>query len=76
MGLVQMPGAMVLMAVATRYLSAPEVSLFLLVETVLAPVWVYLAVAEEPPPLTFAGGSLILAAIAVHSWLSLRREGA
>lgn len=75
MGLVQMPAAMVLMAVATRYLSAPEVSLFLLVETVLAPVWVYLAVGEEPPPLTFAGGALILAAIAVHSWLSLRRAG-
>lgn len=75
MGLVQMPLAMVLIAVSTRYLPAPEVSLFLLLETVLAPVWIWLAVGERPPSLTFAGGALVLGAITAHSWVSLREQG-
>lgn len=67
MGLVQMPVAMVCITSATRYLPSPEVSLFLLMETVLAPVWVWLAVAEEPPPLTLYGGGLVLVTVAAHS---------
>ncbi len=74
MGLVQMPLAMVLIAVCTRYLPAPEISLFLLLESVLAPIWIWLAVGERPPPLTFVGGGLLLAAIAVHSWLGPREH--
>ncbi|MQM36755.1 hypothetical protein KBTX_00744 [wastewater metagenome] len=73
MGLAQMPLASVLLMTSTRYLPSPEVSLFLLIETVLAPVWVWGAVGEEPPALTLAGAVLVLGAIAVHSWLSLRR---
>ncbi len=72
MGLVQMPLASVLIMTATRYLPSPEVSLFLLIETVLGPVWVWLAVGEEPPSLTLVGGALILATISVHSWLAMR----
>lgn len=71
MGLVQMPVAMVLMAVGTRYLSAPEVSLFLLLEAVFGPIWVWLAVGEEPPEATFLGGGIVIAALVVHSWLGL-----
>lgn len=72
MGLVQMPLASVLIMTATRYLPSPEVSLFLLIETVLGPVWVWLAVGEEPPSLTLVGGALILVTISVHSWLAMR----
>lgn len=72
MGLLQMPVASVLLMTATRYLPAPEVSLFLLIETVLGPLWVWLALGEEPPSLTLIGGAVILGAIAVHSWLQLR----
>lgn len=71
MGLLQMPLASVLLMTATRYLSAPEVALFLLIETVLGPLWVWLALAEQPPPLTLVGAVAILGAIAVHSWLAL-----
>lgn len=72
MGLVQMPLAMVLMATATRYLPSPEVSLFLLLETVLGPFWVWLALGERIPLLTLYGGAVVLATVAIHSWLSLR----
>lgn len=74
MGLVQMPIASVLLMMATRYLPSPEVSLFLLIETVLGPVWVLWVLNEAVPPLTLVGGSAILGAVAVHSWLSMRRE--
>ncbi len=74
MGLLQMPLASVLLMTATRYLPAPEVSLFLLIETVLGPLWVWLALSEEPPGATLLGGSAILGAIAVHSWLQLRES--
>jgi len=73
MGLMQMPVASVLIMTATRYLPAPEVSLFLLIETLLGPVWVWLVLSEAIPPLTFVGGVAIMGAIFVHSWLSLRR---
>lgn len=74
MGLVQMPVASVLLMMATRYLPSPEVSLFLLIETVLGPFWVLWVLNEAVPPLTLVGGSAILGAVAVHSWLSLRRK--
>ena len=74
MGVVQMPLAMVLMAVATRYLPAPEVSLCLLLETVLAPIWVWWVLREAVPSLTAVGGTLILLTLAVHAWLALREE--
>lgn len=73
MGLLQMPLAMVLMATATRYLPSPEVSLFLLLETLLGPIWVWLVLGEQVPPLTVYGGAVVLATVAVHSWLALRR---
>src|SRR5699024_2949259 len=74
MGLLQMPLAMVLIATATRYLPSPEVALFLLVESVLSPIWVWLVVGEVPPSMTFIGGTVILLTIAAHAALGLRES--
>lgn len=76
MGLLQMPLAMVLIATATRYLPSPEVALFLLVESVLSPIWVWLVVAEVPPSMTFVGGAVILLTLAIHALLGLREARA
>lgn len=73
MGMVQMPLASVLMLSATRYLSSPEVSLFLLIETVLGPLWVWFVFAEELHENTILGGSIILSAVILHSWMALSR---
>ena len=72
MGLIQMPLAMVLMAIGTRYLPAAEISLFLLLETFLAPIWVWMALGEIPNSTTFLGGFLIIATLVVNSLLGLR----
>lgn len=73
MGSVQIPVATILLMQATRYLPSPEVSLFLLIETVLGPIWVWLAVGEETPERTLYGGLIILTSIAINSILTLRK---
>lgn len=74
MGIAQMPLATLMLTVATRYLPAPEVSLFLLLETVLAPIWVWWVLNEQVPALTFVGGGLIMLTVAIHAGLALRQE--
>lgn len=73
-GLVVMPVSYALMALGPRYISASEVALFLLLETVLAPIWVWLAVGEKATPATLAGGAVILTTLACHSVYKLRRS--
>lgn len=74
MGLVQMPLAMVILAVGPRYLAAPEVSLLMLLETVFGPFWVWLVQGEEPPRATWAGGGVILATLLLYFLSGLRRR--
>lgn len=71
-GFVQMPIAMILVTVGTRYLPAAEVSLLLLVETVLGPVWVAIVLGEIPSDATYVGGAIVVATLTLHSWIGLR----
>ncbi|KAB7619645.1 DMT family transporter [Alkalilimnicola sp. S0819] len=74
MGLLQMPLAMVLLAVGPRYLPAPEVSLLMLLETLLGPLWVWWALGEQPPGNTVLGGLLIVGTLLAY-FLAGRRFG-
>ncbi|MCB1777428.1 MAG: DMT family transporter, partial [Candidatus Competibacteraceae bacterium] len=76
MGLAQMPTALVCLLLATRYLPAPEVSLFLLIETVLGPLWVWFVLGETVATRTLIGGGAILTAITTHAYCSLRNQRA
>ena len=72
MGMVQMPLALVLVTSGTRYLTSPEVSLFLLLETLLGPVWVWLALGETVSRSTLLGGAIIVGTLLVHGWNNTR----
>lgn len=48
---------------STRYLPPAQVSLFAPIETVAATLWAWLFLAETPPPLTFLGGAVVVAAV-------------
>jgi drug/metabolite transporter (DMT)-like permease len=72
-GLVQMPISLLLITAGTRFLPATEVSLFLLLETILAPIWVWMVFGELPPEATLAGGVLILITLIVHTIVGFRR---
>ena len=72
LGLVVLPVSFTLITLSPRYLQAPEVSLILLIETVLGPLWVWLALGEVPPTRTLMAGLLILGTLLIHTLLSLR----
>ncbi len=63
-----------LFAVAARSVPAAELTLFSLLEMVLAPIWVWLAISETPSAITLLGGAVISIAVLGHAGLSLRRR--
>lgn len=74
-GLVVVPVSLLLITLAPRYLPAAEVGLLLLLETILAPLWVMLAIGEALTTAAIVSGAIILGAIAIHSILDLRGQG-
>ncbi len=76
LGLVVIPIAFGLITTGPRYLPAPEVGLIMLLETVLGPIWVWIALGEEPPPMSLVGGAIVIVALAVHSLVRLRQQQA
>ncbi|ANL27364.1 DMT superfamily inner membrane transporter protein [Rhizobium phaseoli] len=75
-GAIVMPVAFWCLATGPRYLSAPEVGMFYLLETVLAPIWVWLIFAETPATMTLLGGGILVAAIAGHCFWMVRGRSA
>ncbi len=63
----------VLVTIAPRYISAPEVNLFFLLEVILGPIWVWLIIKEQPSVQTIIGGIVIIITIALHSFLALKK---
>lgn len=73
-GLLFVPGGLLLITLAPRYLPAGEVALILLLETILGPLWVLFALGEALSTAVVVSAAIILGAIAVHSILDLRRQ--
>ena len=63
----------VLITLAPRYITAPEVNLFFLLETILGPLWVWLVIHEQPSMETIIGGIVIISTITAHSFLTLKK---
>jgi len=72
LGVFQLGVPCMVMVVATRHLSAPEVSLLALLEVVLGPLWAWLGAGETPSTATLYGGSIVLAALIGNELLRLR----
>ena len=62
----------VLVTIAPRFIPAAEVNLFFLLETIIGPIWVWLIIKEQPSIETLYGGAVIIATIAIHSFLKLK----
>jgi drug/metabolite transporter (DMT)-like permease len=73
MGMIQLGLGCLLMTKATRYLSAGEIGLLSLIETILAPLWVWLGVGERPTELALVGGAIVLGALLANEWVGMRR---
>ena len=64
----------VCVTLAPRYITAAEVNLFFLLETIFGPLWVWLVIKEQPSIETIIGGSVIITTIAIHSLLVLNKK--
>ena len=72
--MVFVPLAGVCLWMAPRFIPAPHVALFYLLETVLAPLWVWFVFAEVPGTRVFIGGTIVVSALLVHSFFELKSE--
>jgi drug/metabolite transporter (DMT)-like permease len=70
LGIGQIGLGFALLTVGARLIPAAQVGLITLLEVVLGPVWVWLALDERPSTLTLAGGAIVIAAIVIQT-----REG-
>ncbi len=66
-GAVIMPVSFFCLAQGPRYISGPEVAMFYLLETVLAPVWMWIIFYETPTRNSMIGGVILIVALVAHS---------
>ena len=67
MGVYMLPVGTALMYLGPKYIPAAEVGLMLLLESILGPAWVWLALGEQPGIRTFIGGAIILSTLAINT---------
>ena len=60
--------------IASRHLIAAELTLFMLLEFALGPIWVWLFVGEIPTRWTVLGGILVITALALRAGFELRNR--
>jgi len=65
---------MILFTAGARRIPVAEAALIAVLESVLGPVWVWLAIGENPGLPSLLGGAIVLAALAGHTLADLRLE--
>ena len=78
LGAGQMGLGLTFLTLGARLIPAAEVALITLLEVVLGPLWVWLAISEEPGTATLVGGAVVVAAVVVQtsSWANGGRQRA
>ena len=67
LGIGQIGLGFALLTVGARLIPAAQVGLITLLEIVLGPIWVWLALDERPDTLTLVGGAIVIAAIVLQT---------
>jgi drug/metabolite transporter (DMT)-like permease len=67
LGIGQIGLGFALLTVGARLIPAAQVGLITLLEVVLGPVWVWLALDERPTTLTLVGGAVVIVAIVIQT---------
>lgn len=73
-GSILMPAAFFCLALAPTFISGTHVAMFYLLETILAPIWVWMIFKEVPSEQTLVGGGILLAALIAHSIWELNED--
>lgn len=69
MGIFSLGLGMVLFVRGLRSVSAAEAGLLSMLESILAPIWVWIALGEQPRPFALLGGVIVLGAVAAQALL-------
>ena len=73
-GAIVLPLAFWCLATGPRYLPASEVGMFYLLETILAPIWVWFVFSEVPSAQTLTGGAILIGALIGFSLWQMRAK--
>ena len=65
-GLLILPVSFVCLSTASRYTQAANVSLLMLLETILGPIWVWLGIGEAASLQMIVGGAIVVIALAIY----------
>jgi drug/metabolite transporter (DMT)-like permease len=66
LGVCQIGLGLIFLTLGARLIPAAEVALITLLEIVLGPLWVWIALSEKPSLATLAGGAVVLAAVVIQ----------
>ncbi len=64
----------IFLAIGPRFITSPEVALLILLESILAPILVWLFVGEEPGEWALIGGAIVISVIFVSNMIALLRK--
>ena len=76
LGFFQLGLPCMLLVLASRALTAPEIALLSLLEVVLGPLWAWLGAGEEPGQAALLGGTVVLAALVMNELAAAKRAPA
>ncbi|MEA2779170.1 MAG: hypothetical protein QOK29_714 [Rhodospirillaceae bacterium] len=72
-GALQLAGGMILFTAGVRLIPAAESALLSIIESVGAPIWVFVFFGEDPGSRALIGGAIVLSAVVACQTLELRR---
>jgi len=64
--------ALILLITGSRHVRGADLTVLVLLEYILGPIWVWLAIGEVPTTLTLVGGTLVLAAVVGRALVGFR----
>jgi drug/metabolite transporter (DMT)-like permease len=67
LGVCQIGLGLIFLTIGARLIPAAEVALITLLEIVLGPIWVWIALSEQPAAATLVGGAIVLAAVVIEA---------
>jgi len=75
MGICSLGVGMLLFVHGLKHITAAEAGLLSLLESILAPIWVWLVIGEKPSTMALIGGAIVLGAVAMQAALTPRGPG-
>jgi drug/metabolite transporter (DMT)-like permease len=66
------PAAFILITLGAKRIPAAEVSMLMLLETVIGPLWVWIFLNLAPNAAALQGGSVVIITLIVHTWLRMK----